>query len=90
MSQKYIFLDGDNLRIETSSGKYNLSTLPSEDFPVFEKEEVGESINITPKTLNPLLVKQSFAMGNQDWRHYLNGLYLLVEDTNNKRSNRCS
>ena len=39
----HFFLDGDNLKIETSSGKYNLSTLPSEDFPVFEKEEGGNT-----------------------------------------------
>jgi DNA polymerase-3 subunit beta len=28
-----------------------------------------------------LIGKTSFAMGNQDWRHYLNGLFLSVEDT---------
>ena len=80
-SEIHFFLDGDNLRIETNSGKYNLATLPSEDFPVFEKEEAGDSINITPKNLKSLIGKTSFAMGNQDWRHYLNGLYLFVEDT---------
>ena len=80
-SEIHFFLDGDNLRIETNSGKYNLSTLPSEDFPVFEKEEAGDSINITPSNLKSLIGKTSFAMGNQDWRHYLNGLYLFVEDT---------
>ena len=80
-SEIHFFLDGDNLRIETNSGKYNLATLPSEDFPVFEKEETGDSINITPKNLKSLIGKTAFAMGNQDWRHYLNGLYLFVEDT---------
>ena len=80
-SEIHFFLDGDNLKIETSSGKYNLATLPSEDFPVFEKEEAGDSINITPSNLKSLIGKTSFAMGNQDWRHYLNGLYLFVEDT---------
>ena len=72
-SEIHFFLDGDNLRIETNSGKYNLATLPSEDFPVFEKEEAGDSINITPKNLKSLIGKTSFAMGNQNWRHYLNG-----------------
>jgi DNA polymerase-3 subunit beta len=77
----HFFLDGENLKIETSSGKYNLSTLPSEDFPVFEKEEGGNIVNITAQNLKALIYKTSFAMGNQDWRHYLNGLYLSVEDT---------
>ena len=74
----HFFLDGDNLKIETSSGKYNLSTLPSEDFPVFEKEEGGNTVNITGPNLKALIYKTSFAMGNQDWRHYLNGLYLSL------------
>ena len=80
-SEIHFFLDGDNLKIETSSGKYNLATLPSEDFPVFEKEEGGNAVNITAQNLKSLISKTSFAMGNQDWRHYLNGLFLSVEDT---------
>ena len=39
LSEIHFFLDGDNLKIESGSGKYSISTLPSEDFPVFEKEE---------------------------------------------------
>ena len=66
----HFFLDGDNLRIETESGKYNLSTLPSEDFPVFETEETQSQINISSQNLKNLISKTSFAMGNQDWRHY--------------------
>jgi DNA polymerase-3 subunit beta len=48
---------------------------------VFEKEEKSSSINITPQNLKSLISKTAFAMGNQDWRHYLNGLYLSIEDT---------
>ncbi|NCV46291.1 MAG: DNA polymerase III subunit beta, partial [Proteobacteria bacterium] len=54
----------------------------SEDFPVFEKEEGGNTVNITGPNLKALIYKTSFAMGNQDWRHYLNGLYISVEDNN--------
>lgn len=80
-SEIHIYLDGDSLKIETASGKYNLATLPSEDFPVFDQEEVSSPINISSKNLKRLITKTSFAMGNQDWRHYLNGLYLSIEDT---------
>ena len=80
-SEIHIYLDGESLKIETTSGKYNLATLPSEDFPVFDQEEASSPINITSKNLKRLITKTSFAMGNQDWRHYLNGLYLSVEDT---------
>jgi len=80
MTEIHFFLDGDNLRIETESGKYNLSTLPSEDFPVFETEETQSQINISSQNLKTLISKTAFAMGNQDWRHYLNGLFLLIDD----------
>lgn len=80
MTEIHFFLDGDNLKIETDSGKYNLSTLPSEDFPVFELEDIQSQINISSQNLKTLILKTAFAMGNQDWRHYLNGLFLLIDD----------
>ena len=80
LAEIHFFLDGDNLKIETESGKYNLSTLPSEDFPVFETEETQSQINISSQNLKNLISKTSFAMGNQDWRHYLNGLYIFIDD----------
>ena len=80
LAEIHFFLDGDNLKIETESGKYNLSTLPSEDFPVFETEDTQSQINISSQNLKILITKTSFAMGNQDWRHYLNGLYMMIDD----------
>ena len=80
MAEIHLFLDGDNLKIESGSGKYSISTLPSDDFPVFEMEDASSQINISSQNLKTLISKTSFAMGNQDWRHYLNGLYLLVDD----------
>ena len=80
LAEIHFFLDGDNLKIETESGKYNLSTLPSEDFPVFETEDTQSQINISSQNLKNLITKTSFAMGNHDWRHYLNGLYMMIDD----------
>ena len=80
LSEIHLFLDGDNLKIESGSGKYSISTLSSDDFPVFEQEEAQSQINISSQNLKTLISKTSFAMGNQDWRHYLNGLFLLIDD----------
>ncbi len=81
-SEIHISLDGDKLVIESGTGKYNLKTLPSDGFPIFEEESEGEAIQIDSKKLKSLINKTSFAMGNQDWRHYLNGLYITVEGSN--------
>lgn len=78
-SEIHITLDGDKLVIESGTGKYNLKTLPSDGFPIFEEEGEGEAIQIDAKNLKTLINKTSFAMGNQDWRHYLNGLYIEVD-----------
>ena len=80
LSEIHLFLDGDNLKIESGSGKYSISTLSSDDFPVFEQEEAQSQVNISSQNLKTLISKTSFAMGNQDWRHYLNGLFLLIDD----------
>tara|TARA_Y100000590_G_scaffold446396_1_gene580064 strand:- start:471 stop:1568 length:1098 start_codon:yes stop_codon:yes gene_type:complete len=73
-----ISLDTDKLKIKTKSGKYSLATLPSEDFPVFESSSDEIEAKINAAHLREALSSTAFAMGNQDWRHYLNGLYISI------------
>ena len=60
MAEIHFFIDGDNLKIESGSGKYNLSTLPSEDFPIFESEEIQSQVNISSKNLKELISRFFF------------------------------
>ena len=75
-----IYLDGHKLFIESGSGKYSITTQQSEDFPVFD--DVGESseFKILAPTLRDMIRKTSFSMDSQNWRHYLNGMFVSVED----------
>ena len=75
-----IYLDGHKLFIESGSGKYSITTQQSEDFPIFD--DVGESseFKILAPTLRDMIKKTSFSMDSQNWRHYLNGMFLSVED----------
>ena len=68
-SEIIIFLNGDKLCIESGSGKYSISTLPSEDFPVFDVTSEKTEFTILGSVLRNLISKTAFAMGNQDWRH---------------------
>ena len=79
-SEIHFYLDGNDLKIESGSGKYNLTTLPSEDFPTFEIEDSLSEINISPAGIKSLIGNTSFAMGNDSWRDYLSGLNLIVDD----------
>ena len=80
LTEIHIFLDGYNLKIETESGKYNIPTMPSEDFPVFDLEEVKSQINISSKNLKTIISNTSFAMDTTNWKDFLNGVYLSVDD----------
>ena len=49
---------------------------------MFEFEDSQGQINISSENLKTIIMKTSFAMGNQDWRHYLNGLFISIDDKN--------
>ena len=69
------------LTVKSKSGRYSLSTIPGADFPEFDSVKSENIFSIKSSQLLELFQKTSFAMANQDWRHYLNGLYITVEDT---------
>ena len=73
-------LSGDKLNISTKNGKYSLATLPSNEFPIFETGDAVNTIIIKSHDLKDLITSTAFAMRNQDWRHYLNGLFLKLEE----------
>ncbi len=73
--------DASKLLIKSSSGRYNLSTISASDFPDFDVVRSDNIYNIDRDTLTTLIQKTSFAMANQDWRHYLNGC-LFQKDLN--------
>ena len=64
----------------TKNGKYSLATLPSNEFPIFETGDAVNTIIIKSHDLKDLITSTAFAMGNQDWRHYLNGLFISIGD----------
>ena len=73
-------LQSDKLHIKTTNGKYSLSTLPSSDFPIFNIDSGDTPLVVPAKELQEIIKNTSFAMGNQDWRHYLNGLFISISD----------
>ena len=75
-----IYLDGHKLFIESGSGKYSIATHPSEDFPVFGEASENSEFKILAPTLRDMIRKTAFSMDSQNWRHYLNGMFISVED----------
>ena len=74
-------LDQQDSKILVKAGKsrFNLQTLPAEDFPKFSTSDSGEQkVEIAQKTLRDLLNQAQFAMAQQDIRYYLNGMLLVI------------
>ncbi len=73
---------GENrLHVKAGKSRFNLQTLPVEDFPKFpENTESQGKITVQQKELKHILSMVQYAMAQQDIRYYLNGLLLLVEE----------
>ncbi|MBA4143426.1 MAG: DNA polymerase III subunit beta [Nitrosospira sp.] len=81
--QAQVVLEAEENRLHAKAGKsrFNLQTLPAEDFPRFsEGTEPLAKITVQQKELKRLLSMVQYAMAQQDIRYYLNGLLLLMED----------
>ncbi len=70
----------NKLTIKSGKGRYDLQTLPAEDFPLMSvTDSVVASFHIKQGILKNLISQVEYAMAKQDIRFYLNGLLLQVE-----------
>ncbi len=68
------------LQVKAGHSRFNLQTLPAEDFPrLAEGEAVNGKLTVSQKQLKDLLALVQYAMAQQDIRYYLNGLLLIIE-----------
>ncbi len=68
------------LQVKAGRSRFNLQTLPAEDFPRMAQSETGQTrIKVTQKQFKRLLALVQYAMAQQDIRYYLNGLLLVVK-----------
>ncbi|TAN52874.1 MAG: DNA polymerase III subunit beta [Methylococcaceae bacterium] len=74
-----LLLEGEKLRISSGKARFNLTTLPAENFPGFDTQPIDDCFAISGPKLRRVLEKTKFAMALQDVRFYLNGLLLEVE-----------
>ncbi|TDR32513.1 DNA polymerase III subunit beta [Hydromonas duriensis] len=73
-------LKDNKVAISSGKSKFNLQTLPANDFPEMAKTgEFTHKITIKQKSLTELLNKAHFAMAVQDIRYYLNGMLMMVQ-----------
>ncbi|MHB1676345.1 MAG: DNA polymerase III subunit beta [Sulfuriferula sp.] len=76
-----LFEAQDNqLQIKSNKSRFNLQTLPAQDFPVIETDINPENqLKISQKVFKELIVMVQYAMAQQDIRYYLNGMLLVLD-----------
>ncbi|WP_199103760.1 DNA polymerase III subunit beta [Aquitalea sp. ASV11] len=72
-------LDG-RLTLKAGKSRFNLQTLPAEDFPLLSVGNASESsFSLSQRELKRLISQVQFAMAVQDIRYYLNGLLMQTD-----------
>jgi DNA polymerase-3 subunit beta len=73
-------LDERRLQLKAGKSRFNLQTLPAEDFPRMAVADGQPTrLSVTQKQMKRLLALVQYAMAQQDIRYYLNGLLLIAK-----------
>lgn len=74
-------LQDKRLQLKSGKSRFNLQTLPAEDFPrLAAAEGASTKFSVPQKLVKDLIHLVQYAMAQQDIRYYLNGLLMVVED----------
>lgn len=81
--------DGSQVSLETSENRmvvkagrsrFQLPTLPRDDFPVIVEGDLPTSFEIPARVLAELIDRTRFAISTEETRYYLNGIFFHVTD----------
>ncbi len=72
----------ERLTIKSKRSRFELATLPADEFPILDDIPINQEFNIPENKLKQLFDHVSFSMANQDVRYYLNGLLLDFNSSN--------
>jgi DNA polymerase-3 subunit beta len=79
-SQVSITAAEGKMQIVAGRARFNLQTLPREDFPVIAEGELPTRFDLPAETLKQIIDKTRFAISTEETRYYLNGIFLHVSD----------
>ncbi|MFC4295087.1 DNA polymerase III subunit beta [Novosphingobium tardum] len=75
------FETADNrMTVKAGRSRFQLPTLPRDDFPVIVEGDLPTSFEIPAATLAQLIDRTRFAISTEETRYYLNGIFLHVSD----------
>jgi DNA polymerase-3 subunit beta len=68
------------MQVVAGRSRFNLSTLPRDDFPVIAEGELPTRFELPAATLRQIIEKTRFAISTEETRYYLMGIFLHVID----------
>lgn len=68
------------MAINAARARFNLSTLPRDDFPIIAEGELPTRFELPAATLRQIIDKTRFAISTEETRYYLNGIFFHVSD----------
>jgi DNA polymerase-3 subunit beta len=68
------------MQVVAGRARFNLSTLPRDDFPVIAEGELPTRFELPAATLRQIIEKTRFAISSEETRYYLMGIFLHVID----------
>ncbi len=68
------------MQVVAGRARFNLSTLPRDDFPVIAEGELPTCFELPAATLRQIVDKTRFAISSEETRYYLMGIFLHVAD----------
>jgi DNA polymerase-3 subunit beta len=66
--------------VKANRSRFQLPTLPRDDFPVIVEGDLPTSFEVPAATLAELIDRTRFAISTEETRYYLNGIFLHVAD----------
>src|SRR5579864_2882653 len=80
-SQVEITAAEGKMQVVAGRSRFNLSTLPRDDFPVIAEGELPTRFELPAATLREIIEKTRFAISSEETRYYLMGIFLhVIED----------
>ena len=68
------------MQVIAGRSRFNLSTLPRDDFPVIAEGDLPTRFELPAATLREIIEKTRFAISSEETRYYLMGIFLHVID----------
>ncbi len=68
------------MQVNAGRARFNLSTLPRDDFPVIAEGDLPTKFELPAATLRQIVDKTRFAISSEETRYYLMGIFLHVAD----------